>query len=119
VPKRSKTGVGLVASPASAGHWKTAFPQYRSSTVCTPSSDVLTLYPLATSAAVGVRFLTSYRGGSQPRFSLAYMTTAPWIWRRLDAHVVRTAGSRAFFRLGSRIAISSAVIPMTRGVAVH
>src|SRR3954469_38603 len=78
-----------------------------------PFARVPTLYPLALSAAVRVRFFTSYRVGSQPRLALAYMTTAPWICRRFDAQAVRIDDSRAFFRLGSRIAIRSAMIPMT------
>ena len=48
-----------------------------------------------------------------PRLSLLYITNAAPIWRRFDRHNVARAAARARFRLGSRMLISSAMMPMT------
>src|SRR5437763_8058938 len=54
-----------------------------------------------------------YVRGKFPLFSFAYIWR-PWpIWRRLLAHLTRLACSRARFKDGSRMEISSAMMPIT------
>src|SRR5215217_5296482 len=50
---------------------------------------------------------------SVPLLSLAYIMFTVQSWRMLAMHFVRLAWSRAFCRAGNRIAINSAMIPMT------
>src|SRR4051812_45438573 len=51
--------------------------------------------------------------GTTPLYALAYMLRNVPIWRRLLRHCVRLALSRALFRLGRRIEISTAMMPIT------
>src|SRR5437667_12383756 len=52
-------------------------------------------------------------GGYFPLFSLAYMIIAVQSWRMLLAHCVSAAVLRALASTGSRMEISSAMMPMT------
>src|SRR4029079_17250209 len=72
------------------------------------------LYPLLPAYRVVLAVLKYVRGKLPVRTSLlAYMMAARAICRRLLAHLARLACSRARFRLGSRIEISRAMMPMT------
>ena len=65
------------------------------------------------SAITVVAGLLKYVRGKFPLFSLAYIWM-PWpIWRRLLAHFTRLACSRARLSDGSRMEISSAMMPIT------
>jgi hypothetical protein len=53
------------------------------------------------------------RPGILPLFSAVNMSTACESWRMLLRHFTRRPASRARFSAGNRIAISTAMIPMT------
>src|SRR5207253_1018402 len=48
-----------------------------------------------------------------PRCSLEYMANASPSWRTLDRHLVVLAARRTFDRLGSRMEMRTAMMPMT------
>src|SRR4051812_36754011 len=62
-----------------------------------------------TIAAPGTYFVRGYA----PLFSLAYIMIASPIWRIFEPHFTLLAVSRARLSDGSKIEISSAMIPMT------
>src|SRR5687768_11621453 len=65
------------------------------------------------SAIVSARPGSKYVRGKFPLFSFAYIWMPCPIWRRLLAHFTRLACSRARLSDGSRILISSAMMPIT------